>query len=156
MYEELRVFETFSGIGAQHSALKKISKREDFKFQIVGTSDWDVFSVQSYAWMHHYKKISRYNLDKIRKKDFLKFIEEYSFSKNGKNSININIEKWNHFINENWDELIENSKKNLEDKTKYDLGLKKINNVNFFELIEWYKAFDITNNIGSIVNSYSR
>lgn len=45
----LKVFEAFSGIGAQHSALKRI---EGLNFEIVGISDWFIDAIECYAAIH--------------------------------------------------------------------------------------------------------
>ncbi len=51
---KLKVFETFSGIGAQNSALKNLKEKvKGFSFEVIGTSDWDVYATQSYAAIHH-------------------------------------------------------------------------------------------------------
>ncbi|MGL5357965.1 MAG: DNA (cytosine-5-)-methyltransferase [Metamycoplasmataceae bacterium] len=49
----LKVFETFSGIGAQHKALEIIKKLFGYEYEIVGTSEWDVDAIISYAAIHY-------------------------------------------------------------------------------------------------------
>ncbi len=46
---KLRVFETFSGIGAQHKALE----RQGINYEIVGTSEWDIDAIICYDTIHH-------------------------------------------------------------------------------------------------------
>ncbi|WP_033161484.1 hypothetical protein [[Mycoplasma] collis] len=45
----LKVFETFSGIGAQHKALLNYKKKNpNFNFEIVATCDWDIYANIAY------------------------------------------------------------------------------------------------------------
>lgn len=53
MTDTLRVFEAFSGVGAQHMALRNIG----LNFEIVGTSDWDINATLSYNEIHSKSKI---------------------------------------------------------------------------------------------------
>lgn len=46
--EKLKVFEAFSGIGAQNAALKKIG----INYKVVGTSDWFVNAIIAYDALH--------------------------------------------------------------------------------------------------------
>ncbi len=150
------MFETFSGIGAQHKALSNLKKKELLDYKVVGTSDWDVFSVQSYAAIHFNKKI---NIKKITLEELINFIENYNLSKDGKKPLKIEKNVWIAFLKQNFiqlkHEFIEVEREsNLNQK--YPLLFKKTNNFNFIELVYWYHSFKITNNIGSIVNSYER
>lgn len=117
--KKLNVFETFSGIGAQKTALENLSEKGIIDYQSVGISDWDVFSVQAYAAMHHpgYE-----NQPDASRKEIDDFISSQTFSIDGKNPFN--ILKSGRFK----DDVIQN----------------------------WYKAFKVTNNIGSIVASFNR
>ncbi len=51
--KKINVLETFSGIGAQHSALENLKSRGLINYEVIGTSDWDVYAVQSYAAIHY-------------------------------------------------------------------------------------------------------
>ena len=46
--EKLKVFEAFSGIGAQNAALKKIG----INYAVVGTSDWFINAIIAYDALH--------------------------------------------------------------------------------------------------------
>ena len=61
--EKLKVFEAFSGIGAQRKALNNIG----LPHEVVATSDWDINSVAAYAAIH----IGEENM-----KDFAKNLDE--------------------------------------------------------------------------------
>ncbi|BBG40739.1 DNA (cytosine-5-)-methyltransferase [Mycoplasmopsis californica] len=52
MHNKINVLETFSGIGAQHAAIKKIKDKGKI-FKIVATVDWDARAIISYAAIHH-------------------------------------------------------------------------------------------------------
>ncbi len=51
--KKLNVLETFSGIGAQHSALENLKTKGLINYEVIGTSDWDVYAVQAYAAIHY-------------------------------------------------------------------------------------------------------
>ncbi len=97
---KIKMFETFSGIGAQHKALSNLKKNNVLDFEVVGTSDWDVYSVQSYAAIH-YPNVN-INIKKIRLNDLIFFLSSNSFSKNGKSQISINQKLWSDFLNSNY------------------------------------------------------
>ena len=50
-YKKLNVFETFSGIGSQHKALKNAFKPD--KFDIIATSEWEIYAIIAYDAIHH-------------------------------------------------------------------------------------------------------
>lgn len=45
---QIRLFETFAGIGSQHTAFRNISQRKDIQLELVGISEWDVYAVLAY------------------------------------------------------------------------------------------------------------
>ena len=51
----LKVFETFSGIGAQHKALQFLKDSYDNDYKVLGTSEWDVDAQISYSEIHYPK-----------------------------------------------------------------------------------------------------
>lgn len=51
----LKVFETFSGIGAQHKALQFLKENYGYDYKVVGTSEWDVDASISYVAIHYPK-----------------------------------------------------------------------------------------------------
>lgn len=70
----LRVFEAFSGIGAQFSALEKAK----LNFEIVGISDWFIDALVGYDALHGKKA----DLPKIPSRDEqIKYLNNYCFSK---------------------------------------------------------------------------
>ncbi len=84
--KKLKVFETFSGIGAQHQALENLKQKNILDYEIVGTSDWDVYAVQSYAAIHYpgyEKKFPNPTTSELKK-----FIDQQVFSVNGKEPLN--------------------------------------------------------------------
>ena len=48
----VRVFEAFSGIGAQKAALERLHQKYNFKYEIVGTSDWFINAILAYDAIH--------------------------------------------------------------------------------------------------------
>lgn len=88
----LRVFETFSGIGAQSKALSLIKKFLNYNYKIVATSEWDVYAVIAYAEIHNLNKSHKFN-DEI----WSKFIRENTLSLDGKTPANLKtLEKLNY------------------------------------------------------------
>ena len=70
----LRVFEAFSGIGAQYSALEKAG----LNFEIVGISDWFIDALIGYDALHGKKS----ELPKIPSREAqLKYLNKFCFSK---------------------------------------------------------------------------
>lgn len=47
----IRLFETFAGVGSQHTALRNI-RRENDKVELVGISEWDMYAVIAYYRMN--------------------------------------------------------------------------------------------------------
>lgn len=75
----LKVVETFSGIGAQATALRNIG----IEHEIVGTADWDVNAILAYDLIHYGKpKSSKY--DNMSKKELLEILSRYTLSMDGK------------------------------------------------------------------------
>lgn len=51
--KKLKVFEAFAGIGAQYSALKKLSNSNpDYSFEVVGISEWFINALLAYKNIH--------------------------------------------------------------------------------------------------------
>jgi len=86
--KKLRIFETFSGIGAQTKALSNI---KNIDFENVGISEWYIDAIIAYAKTHHNKEFFKLKqeLEKnnISKKDIISEYENnphYVFSSNSK------------------------------------------------------------------------
>ncbi|MDY6332306.1 MAG: DNA (cytosine-5-)-methyltransferase [Fibrobacter sp.] len=71
---KLRVFEAFAGIGAQHSALKRLG----INFEISGISDWFIDAIECYAAIHHENDVVTVPQ---QKENVLKYLERMTFSK---------------------------------------------------------------------------
>ena len=75
----LKVVETFSGIGAQATALRNIG----IKHEIVGTADWDVYAILAYDLIHNGKpKKTKY--DDMSKEELLEILSKHTLSLDGK------------------------------------------------------------------------
>ncbi|CAM9128753.1 DNA (cytosine-5-)-methyltransferase [Mycoplasma todarodis] len=78
--KKLRVFETFAGIGAQHSALEFLKNKFGYEYEVVATSEWDVDANIAYNAMHHNNKIDKKtSMEKIERE-----LVRFTFSKDGK------------------------------------------------------------------------
>lgn len=78
--KKLKVFETFAGIGAQHSALEYLKNKFGYDYKVVATSEWDISANIAYNAMHYKNKIdTRTSMDTIEKE-----LVKYTFSKDGK------------------------------------------------------------------------
>lgn len=51
--KKLRVFETFSGIGAQKAALERLKQEIGLEYEIVATSDWFINAIECYDIIHY-------------------------------------------------------------------------------------------------------
>ena len=78
----LKVFETFSGIGAQHKALQFLKDKYDYDYKVVGTSEWDVDAQISYAAIHYPKFESIIKTVSEKKMD--EYLSKFDHSFSGK------------------------------------------------------------------------
>ena len=72
--KKLRVFEAFSGIGAQNAALKSLG----IDYEIVGTSDWFVNAILAYDAIHCSKVKKKIKVPDIEEQ--IQFLENFTFS----------------------------------------------------------------------------
>ena len=75
--KRLRVFEAFSGIGAQKAALERLRTECNFDYEIVGTSDWFINAIIAYDAIH-YNGIPAINLPSHDKQ--IEYLQKYHFS----------------------------------------------------------------------------
>lgn len=81
----LRVVETFSGIGSQAKALKKLG----IDFKIINTVEWDIVACCAYDAIHNGPRdLSDYETKS--KDEILKILSKYSLSTDGKTPANYN------------------------------------------------------------------
>lgn len=78
--DKLRVFEAFSGIGAQNAALKSLG----VDFEVVGTSDWFVNAIIAYDALHS-DQASR--IDVPDYEDQLEYLKKFTFSAESQKAI---------------------------------------------------------------------
>ncbi|AHB36526.1 DNA (cytosine-5-)-methyltransferase [Spiroplasma apis] len=80
---KIRVFETFAGIGAQHKAISILKEylKNDYQFEIAGTSEWDIWANISYNAIHHNNKNIAKNLSEDELDEFLLKFEHSRDSK---------------------------------------------------------------------------
>ncbi len=83
--------ETFAGIGAQHKAIKNISKKTINTFKVIQTSEWDARAIIAYSLIHY-----NYDVNKVLKKNKLnneeklnEWLLKRTFSLNSKTSCQI-------------------------------------------------------------------
>ncbi len=70
--KKIKVFEAFSGIGAQREALKNAN----INFEIVGTSDWFVNAILAYDAIHCYDK----EIEVPSYEEQIKYLQKFTFS----------------------------------------------------------------------------
>ena len=80
--KKIKVFETFSGLGAQHKALSNLKKKNVLDFQIAATSEWYIPAIIAYNGIHYKGK----GVKKTRKQmlDFLSSKPSFVFSLDSK------------------------------------------------------------------------
>ncbi len=83
---DIKVMETFAGIGAQHKAITNIEHLTNNNFKVIQTSEWDSRAIIAYSMIHH-----DYKVDKVLKANKLtnetkinKFLFKQTFSLNSK------------------------------------------------------------------------
>lgn len=86
--KRLRVFEAFSGIGAQKAALERLKKQFNFDYEIVGTSDWFINAIIAYDAIH-YNGIPQIQLPSISEQ--IQYLNKFHFSSDSVNPLK-NIE----------------------------------------------------------------
>ena len=79
--KKIRVFETFSGIGAQAKALKNINAN----YEIVATCDWFIHAILAYDAIH----CGDIEIDVPIYEEQLKYLEQFTFSKDSVKPCNI-------------------------------------------------------------------
>lgn len=88
--QKIKIFEAFAGIGAQHKSITNINnKNNKVLFEVVGTSDWDIYCNIVYAALH--KGLTLDNVDEIlnrfnvnSKEKMIDFFKKNVFSINSK------------------------------------------------------------------------
>lgn len=75
--KKLRVFEAFSGIGAQRAALERLKQEYGFNYEVVGTSDWFINAIIAYDAIHcsHMKKP-----EMPSREEQIKYLKQFQFS----------------------------------------------------------------------------
>lgn len=83
----IRVIETFSGIGAQAKALKRLTSRaHGFDYDIVATCEWEIGAIYAYDLIHNGSQdLSIY--ETLSKENLLEILQAYNLSFNGKQSM---------------------------------------------------------------------
>lgn len=84
-FNKLKVFETFAGIGAQHKALEILRKKFNYDYEIVATSEWDVYANIAYDAIHNKSK----KVPKLSEKEIDEYLSNYDHSLNGKDIVDI-------------------------------------------------------------------
>lgn len=75
---KLRVFETFSGIGAQKAALERLKEEIGLQYEVVATSDWFINAIECYDAIH-YDGVPPIDLPSYEKQ--LEELSKFTFSK---------------------------------------------------------------------------
>ena len=78
---KLRVFEAFSGIGAQNAALKQLG----VNYEIVGTSDWFVNAILAYDAIHCSEAPEEIKIPSFEEQ--VKYLEGFTFSIDSQNPL---------------------------------------------------------------------
>lgn len=90
---KIRVFEAFSGIGAQHKALTRLKNKGVLDFEVVGVSDWTIDAIIAYAAIHYNIGVKmvdgewQENLDinaPENKDELMEYLSLFTFSTDGK------------------------------------------------------------------------
>lgn len=80
MKKNIRLFEAFAGIGSQNKALNRL-KDDNFSYESVGISEWDIDAVISYDAINNDDKPE---IDIPSIEDVRKFLSQYTYSLDGK------------------------------------------------------------------------
>ena len=77
----LKVFEAFSGVGAQRMALRNLGK----EYRIVATSEIDSNAILSYYYIHESGFINEKAIEKIERKDMIEYLNKKGIDNEKKN-----------------------------------------------------------------------
>ena len=77
------IVELFSGIGSQAKAFERLSKRRNFKFQVLNTCEWDVHAIVAYDYIHNNGSIDR-RAKQLSREQLLIKLKSLSLSNDGK------------------------------------------------------------------------
>ncbi|PPE04603.1 DNA-methyltransferase [Entomoplasma ellychniae] len=131
--QKIKVFETFSGIGAQHKALEILKKNEILEYEIVATSEWDIWANISYNALHHNNLNIAANLDE---EIINSFLAKFTLSNDSKTPMKLEqVLKLPRLVRENLYSSIINSN-NLGSITEIK-GQNLINSVKEFDLLTY-------------------
>ncbi|QGS51855.1 DNA (cytosine-5-)-methyltransferase [Spiroplasma tabanidicola] len=84
--KKIKVFETFAGIGAQRKALDILKQNNILDYEIVATSEWDIWANISYNSIHHNNKNIAKNLSD---EEINSFLSNFTHSNDSKKPMNI-------------------------------------------------------------------
>ncbi|AAT75661.1 deoxycytosine methylase [Mesoplasma florum L1] len=105
--EKIKVFETFSGIGAQHKALDILKQNNYINYEVVGTSEWDIWANIAYNAIHN-KNID--HTKNISEKEINDFLIKFTHSRDSKTPLtNEQVIKLPIIIKQNLYNSIKNS-----------------------------------------------
>ncbi|ATZ17294.1 DNA-methyltransferase [Williamsoniiplasma luminosum] len=128
--EKIRVFETFAGIGAQHKALEILKQKKIMDYEIVATSEWDVWANISYHAIHNHNQNIAKNLSDQEIHNFLK---TFTLSLDSKTPAKFESIK----------KLSRENKEVLYSSLKLNNNLSDITKINGQELYQKTKGFDL-------------
>lgn len=79
---KIRLFETFAGVGSQHTALRNISKKGD-SIELGGISEWDMYAVIAYYRMNGHSFNKEYSAD-LSDKQIREYFKDLPYSLDSK------------------------------------------------------------------------
>ncbi len=79
---KINLFETFAGVGSQHTALRNIAEKNDI-VNLVGISEWDMYAVLAYYKMNGYEFNPKYS-EHLSDKEIREFFKELPYSLDSK------------------------------------------------------------------------
>ena len=79
----MKVVELFTGIGSQAKALKRLSLRDNIKFTILKTCEWNIHAIVAYHLIHNNGVFSN-SIDKLSRESLINLLSNFSLSLDGK------------------------------------------------------------------------
>ena len=83
----MKVVEMFTGIGSQAKALERISDKNNIRFDVIRTCEWNIHAIVAYNLIHKSPEIEL-EVDKYNKDQLIKSLLSYTLSSNGIEPIN--------------------------------------------------------------------
>lgn len=79
---EIKLFESFAGVGSQHTAFNNLAKEYEFDFEVSGISEWNIYSIIGYMLINNIQMPK--NKTGFSKQELIHYLSMFNYSIDGK------------------------------------------------------------------------